>query len=257
MSSILKALEKVEQERNARHEGPLGRFQKEREQRRPWVVPACVVAGAAAAALITFAAMGGFSAKNTAPQGVAQAPVAPAPLAAPVPEPAPLPVEVISTPAVQEEGKPAPKPKVTSPSPASPAAQAAAEAPAAVQVALPTVVVKKSAVALPPHRAVQETAARKQQHPAAKVGLSATAHPSPAPAAAAVSAPQPAPSHEIRVTGIAWQKDAGNSVAMINGRQVYEGETVEGARVKEILQDKVRFVGSGGATFEVPLGAGQ
>jgi hypothetical protein len=61
---------------------------------------------------------------------------------------------------------------------------------------------------------------------------------------------------EIRVTGIAWQKERQASAAIVNGRPVAEGEVVDGCRVEQIYQDKVTFAG-GGRTFEVPLGGGE
>jgi general secretion pathway protein B len=45
----------------------------------------------------------------------------------------------------------------------------------------------------------------------------------------------------LKVSGIAWQKDGANRLAVVNGLSVTEGMTVEGARVEEIFQDKVRF----------------
>jgi len=275
MSSILKALEKVEQERNAQHEGPLGRFHKEHERRRGWVVPVCVVAAAAGAALVTFAAMGGLSGHKEATVQVVQVPVAPAP-AAPAPAPAPaaapataqtaLPVEAIAPPQVRTEGTAAPKESVAAKGAAAKKATAARKARPVVRdeaaVAAPRAVAKaresKGASASGASRSERKKVAKA----VASVGVSpAVARPSEVPAVrpAAVSAApqQAAASQVIRVTGIAWQKDGGKSVAMINGRQAYEGDAVEGSRIKEILQDRVRFSTPSGGTFDVPLGAGQ
>ena len=55
------------------------------------------------------------------------------------------------------------------------------------------------------------------------------------------------------VSGIAWQKGGAERFAMVNGRPVAEGATVEGARVEEIFPDRVRF-SFANRTFEVSLG---
>lgn len=247
MSSILKALEKVEQERNAQHEGPLGRFHKERERRKVWVVPACVLSGAAAAALITFAAMGGFSGGEKVPAKAAVA-QAPQPLPAPAPAPAPVAVEV-AVPTVVQEGRPAAK--------GGPEAEVPALRPGrSAREAAPLAGARQGEAEV--RRPSQSAAGRVPSTPAVAPAVAHTpeAPPTPEPAPAAQGATWVAPT-PIRVTGIAWQKDAGSSVAMVNGRQVYEGETVEGSRVKEILPDRVRFLSASGGTFDVPLGAGQ
>jgi general secretion pathway protein B len=57
----------------------------------------------------------------------------------------------------------------------------------------------------------------------------------------------------LKVSGIAWQKDGANRLAVINGLPVTEGMTVEGARVEEIFQDKVRFSFER-RTFDVAVG---
>jgi general secretion pathway protein B len=64
------------------------------------------------------------------------------------------------------------------------------------------------------------------------------------------------PAAQVRVTGIAWQKDGAASVAMVNGRPVQEGSVVDGYKVEQIYEDKVRFSGSKGSVL-VPLGAGE
>jgi general secretion pathway protein B len=45
----------------------------------------------------------------------------------------------------------------------------------------------------------------------------------------------------LKVTGIGWQKDAAARYAVINGTAVSEGGIVDGAKVEEILPDKVRL----------------
>jgi general secretion pathway protein B len=57
----------------------------------------------------------------------------------------------------------------------------------------------------------------------------------------------------LKVTGIGWQKDNSDRLAVVNGRSVTEGAVVEGARVEEIFPDRVRFTFND-RTFEITLG---
>jgi general secretion pathway protein B len=57
------------------------------------------------------------------------------------------------------------------------------------------------------------------------------------------------------VTGIAWQNDGQDHIAIVNGVSVSEGSTVEGTRVDKIFPDRVRFSSENGS-FEVPLAKG-
>lgn len=61
-----------------------------------------------------------------------------------------------------------------------------------------------------------------------------------------------ASSSAITVSGIAYQDNPADSMAVVNGAIVRTGMTVAGARVERIFVDRVRFRGEGG-TFEVPL----
>ena len=69
------------------------------------------------------------------------------------------------------------------------------------------------------------------------------------PAAPVMSAPA-----DIKLSGIAWQDEHRARRAVINGFLMQEGGIVHGARVTEILQDRVRFSQSG-STFEISLAA--
>lgn len=77
------------------------------------------------------------------------------------------------------------------------------------------------------------------------------------PAAAASSQPQAtaalksgqAPA-DIKVSGIAWQDERSARRAVVNGFLLREGAVVSGAKITEILQDRVKFSLSG-TTFEV------
>ncbi len=71
------------------------------------------------------------------------------------------------------------------------------------------------------------------------------------------SAALPAPPSQtatprIVVSGIAYQEDRAVRFAIVNDRALGEGEAIEGALVEEILEDRVRFSKTG-TTFEVPL----
>ena len=91
---------------------------------------------------------------------------------------------------------------------------------------------------------------RDASHPPASSPSSAGPEPS-APGKSrheAAGAPLPA----LNVAGIAWQKDNAFRMAVVNGVPVREGDTVEGATVKEILADRVRF-SFNGKEFEVPM----
>jgi hypothetical protein len=54
------------------------------------------------------------------------------------------------------------------------------------------------------------------------------------------------------LNGIALQDDPAESVAVVNGRILKKGMTIEGAEVDRIFLDRVRFRGNGGV-FEVHL----
>lgn len=61
-----------------------------------------------------------------------------------------------------------------------------------------------------------------------------------------------APPADIKVSGIAWQDERSARRAVINGFLLREGSTVSGARITEILRDRVRF-SAGDKVFEAPL----
>lgn len=61
-----------------------------------------------------------------------------------------------------------------------------------------------------------------------------------------------APPVDIKVSGIAWQDERPARRAVVNGMLMKEGSTVAGARITEILKDRVRFSLSG-SVFELSL----
>jgi len=76
------------------------------------------------------------------------------------------------------------------------------------------------------------------------------AEPKPAlPAAAPPAAPTPP---LLKVHGIAFQDGGANGVAVVNGVAVSKGSIIEGARVEEIQKDRVRF-SRGGEAFDIIL----
>jgi len=283
MSSILKALEKVE-ESQSRRSGGAGGFVRRRDRRPLWLLPAGVLGGAAVAALATFAAMGGFS-RHAAPAAAApeQAAVAQVTIGQPPALPVPASasaraVEAKPAPIAPAQGKdhgtPALAPSKGAPAPAhgvqvkpgSSAAQAVAKA----SPPAPAGKAKQEHKQEHKHTAQAESASREKHgrprlpevrpaasHPLAEKTppvLAAPVKAAPAPVTVAKAAEKPAA--QVRVTGIAWQKDGASSVAMVNGRPVQQGSVVDGYKVEQIYEDKVRFSGSKGSVL-VPLGAGE
>lgn len=57
----------------------------------------------------------------------------------------------------------------------------------------------------------------------------------------------------LRVNGIAFQEESADRVAIVNGIYVTNGSLVEGAKVEDIQKDRVRF-SFGGEGFDVTLG---
>ena len=72
---------------------------------------------------------------------------------------------------------------------------------------------------------------------------------SAAPDAPPVAAAKPA---VLKVDGIAFQDGGADGVAVVNGVAVSKGSVIEGARVEEIQKDRVRF-SRGGEKFEIIL----
>ena len=83
-----------------------------------------------------------------------------------------------------------------------------------------------------------------------------TGQPKPGIAATPTATPPAAPVKRIptlRVDGIAYHFCSADSLAVVNGTTVYAGAIVEGAKVEEIGKDRIRF-NYDGERFEVPLG---
>lgn len=217
MSSILKALQKLERDREIRQAKPVdvqrgilrhGPQRGGSRRQSPWPVAMALVVTAAVAVLATYLLLGGKE-HPAAPQAVVHNDPTPVAQAAPtVQTPAPVESAPIPLPPPQQTRqqeirvdrpviaapRPAPRPQ-----PALVAADAPDEPSEPVQAAAP------------------------QAPPAAK----------PAPAASALP--------RFSVSGIGWNETPASRMAMVNGTSVRPGSTISGARVVEILHDRVRF----------------
>lgn len=277
MSSILKALEKVDESQRSRRPAGTGGLPKGRGRRPAWLIPAWALGGAAVATLATYAIMGGFSkpAAQVAPATIQVQPVqkeveAPAQsVAAPAVKPT-VAAKPAAEPVAKVAAKPAPGPATSNV--AKPAIQPVSKT-SAKPVTQSAAKATSTAVAAPQTSA--KAAAKQLAQPAAKAGVLPAAVVQPAPVrqaavqaapaapAAVASAPaaaQPAPQKsrpEIRVTGIAWQSNSESSFAMVNGRPMRQGNVVEGYKIEQIYEDSVRFSSSKGNSLVVPLGAGE
>lgn len=74
----------------------------------------------------------------------------------------------------------------------------------------------------------------------------------PAPAAA-IRPAAPVMVPPLKVNGIAFQDESTDRVAIVNGVSVSNGSIIEGAKVEDIQKDRVRF-SYGGEKFDVTLG---
>lgn len=257
MSSILKALEKVEEAKNPRRSSGAG-LGRGRERRAAWVIPAWALGGGAVAALVTFSLMGGFS--KSASRHPEQASV---PQTIVVP-----PLNVVPEAPASAAGKTALKTaKAAVPQAAPKAVKASSTAPAQASKsghpAADTAAARKKQADAPERKPAQKASAKQEivysrtDVAASKTASSRSAVPHaavalPAEPPQSVEKPRPA----VRVTGIAWQRDGESSFAMVNGRPVRQGGVVDGYKVDQINENSVRFSGSNG-TLTVPLGAAE
>jgi general secretion pathway protein B len=81
--------------------------------------------------------------------------------------------------------------------------------------------------------------------------LKQTADPKPLPSSTSSVNP-PAKPTALKLDGIAFQDGGVDSLAVINGTSVSKGSMIEGAKVEEVLKDRVRF-SRGVDTFEIIL----
>jgi general secretion pathway protein B len=149
-----------------------------------------------------------------------------------------LPAPVVSVP--QKPALPA-----TIPKPPVPVAPSGPPAAASPRHAAPLPVPAPQAAKAPSARHPRVAAPARPEAPAA--GESVPAEPARPAAVSLVPAPA-----DIKVSGIAWQDHRPSSRVVVNGFLLREGDTVSGARIVEIFQNRVRFSSAAG-TFEVYL----
>ncbi|GEM_PF-746256 len=249
MSSILKALKKLEQSKSVRREsdhdmtwfirGDTG----ESAPRRRWPLLLALLGVAAAAAVATYAVMskisgplrpvraGQVTGEDTKAPGSRQPP----------------PERAVTVPRAASPVPEAVKPSVVAGSLRTNGAQSGHGVP------LPDETLKTRPF---PGASDQKGTARqmnttgpKQRKPPTRGSASPSA-PVPPPAGQAASLEHPV----LHVGGIAWQKDSASPMAIVNGTPVAEGSTVGGARVEKIYPERVRFSHKG-RTFDVGLGS--
>jgi general secretion pathway protein B len=232
MSSILKALQKLEQERAARRNGRpdiTGAILRQRKAAKPlpaWLVPAGMSFVAFVAVLATYTAMGGFSAaKPTVTTSIPQQAIPPVTSSQPPAAPTPV-----------------------SQTPVVPVSFGGSVVPPAVPSSKPRPTAQEPA-RLPPPSTPAATARPAVPPPTASAPRTAQAE---KPATRPTTSPR-ADIPSLAVSGIAWHKDSTDRLAVINGMPASEGTTVDGVRVEEIFPDRVRF-SFRNERFEVVLG---
>jgi hypothetical protein len=235
MSSILKALKKVEEEKAARLSGQVEISRailsdKTSGGGRRFPMPAV----ASALILIILLAGAGVTLWRSSPPRPSASPRANAPR-----QPAQPPTEATTPPAA-------------SPSrPASPASAAVVtRKPAAGQPPSPLPTTREQALTQP----LRQTPTTPPSRPLpAPIAMPQTPVETPARTAPASAPPQAHTVPTLRVSGIAWQKDSASRLAIVNGQPVGLGAAVSGATVDEIFPDLVRFSYKG-EKIEVGLG---
>lgn len=239
MSSILKALKKVEEEKAARRNGGTDvakgilRNIPAKKRSTRWILPVSVAGSALAAALLTYYLTGSHS----SPRGEAltTASVKTAQEAKEVKAPIQAPAQVLKT--------------VEHP-PNGPLVAQTADLPEKKHVARAVAAPSsgKQPGRLPKNR-TDEGTLPEERMPSPTVAI--------APQKRTVEPVQPkevgSPPPKLRVSGIAWNKDSSERLAVVNGMSVTEGTTIEGARVEQIMKDKVRFSFEK-KTFDVAVG---
>ena len=224
MSSILKALKKLEEEKTVRRDRPVdvarGILRVTPEARKSgWVLPVSVTGAAVAAALLTFVAVGG----RTSPDG----------------ETVPVSSPQVTADSATTRHR-APEPVLSSksgPGEDKIVIDVAPESAGKMKRVLPS-----APVLAYPRPSQRPPAAAKKSSSSAEV-LAPERADRELPVNVEVP-PQPLsdrPLPMLKVSGIAWQKGSSDRFAVVNGMSVTEGTTVDGARVEEIFLDKVRF----------------
>jgi general secretion pathway protein B len=249
MSSILKALKKLEQSKSVRRgsdhdmtwfiRGDTG----ESVPRRRWPLFLALLGVAAAAAVATYGVMTKFSGplrperagqsmgKGTKAAGSRQ----------------PSPERAVAVPRAASPVQEAVKPSVAAGSLRTSGAKSGHGVPLPDETLktrpFPGALAPKGTV-----RQISPSGPNQRKLPAR--GSASPSAPVTPPAGQAVSPEHPV----LQVGGIAWQKDSASPMAIVNGTPVAEGSTVGGARVEKIYPERVRFSHKG-RTFDVGLGS--
>jgi general secretion pathway protein B len=246
MSYILDALKKLENEKQKKSRGNgmvsiSGELFRDEPRRshgnNTWKI---VVAIVLAVSLATFGATWFYLKPAKVHKKLGSRPVVSAP---------PTPVAKTTIPVTSAPVAPAPG--ATAPGATAPGATAPGAAPQPVAVPQPSQAQKPPAATAvsPAHSDSTPPVASRKRGKRMKERNAALVRSEPEAKSAAISVAAPA---DIKVSGIAWQDERRYRRAVINGFLMHEGSMVSGARVTEILQDRVRF-SSDGKVFEVPL----
>jgi hypothetical protein len=238
MSSILKALKRLEQQKMVRKDADqdiswIVRGADYRpEKKRQWPMPVSLVAVAVLAALSTYWFMGGFHGE---PRGGLSRPGEVVRSSSGIP-----PVTVLAPP---QPSRPDTPPVSSHDSATVPPAVVNGPAGRSLRRSADELSLESDreggegqAIALP-------------QAPQPQAALRPRPEPASAPQAPKPSLPT------LHVTGIAGEKDSPVHLAIVNGTSVVEGSMVNGVKVEKILPDRVRFTFEN-RSFDVPLGRG-
>jgi len=238
MSSILKALKRIEQQKMVRKAADhditwIVRGEEFRpEKKRQWPMFASLVVVAVLAVLSTYWFMGGF---RGAPRDSLSHPGEEVSSSSGIP-----PVTVLAPPETSRADTP---PVSTHDSAAAP--PVAVQRPAEKDHRRPT-----EKVSLKSYREGGEGQAITPTHASQpRTALPLRQEPAPVPLTQKASHPT------LKVTGIAWEKDSPVHLAIVNGTSVVEGSMVSGVKVEKILPDSVRFSFEN-HSFDVPLNRG-
>jgi general secretion pathway protein B len=239
MSSILKALKKLEEEKYVRRDGKVDvvkgmlRSTPRHNGRPRWVLPVSIAGSACVAAIVTYLVMGAPSdrLRGSDPANPLQAAYdddnGKDSLLKPLPEKKTEAFRPMNEPSVAEAPKAVSRKKAVPP------------------VAAPNRATRTSSRM--PEIPVKPQPSARERLPADNPGI---------PASDPDKTAQPSGTRQmpvLAVSGIAWQKDGSDRLAVVNGISVTEGMVVGGAVVEKIFQDKVRF-SHGMRTFDVPVG---
>lgn len=250
MSSILKALRKLEEEKSAQQEGSVDIARdilrlplRRRNSKRSWLLPA----GAAVFLLSAVIALAFFLPQGKEP--LSTAPVAPGLQAAPSPAIS-LPAVSPSVPAAHTAPPPSRAQEVVPSAPSRRSTGSLKNVPAeetVVEVSVDNPSLPSLAESSPPKE-------RKKQ-PAASGKSSRPSVPPlpPLPKGERFSSVAPKSEPSFRLSGIAYQDDPEARVAVVNDLPVMKGTSIEGAMVQEILPDRVRLALPGGGALDLFL----